>query len=72
MSDYADVVARLDGWQPIETAPRDGRAEILVFANDGNMFVAIYSPLNQGFVDTMMGNGLSPTHWMPLPEPPSP
>lgn len=60
-------------WQPIETAPRDGRW--LLITNGFN--------LEQCYWDTAMhreypwrnhgGNGWLtnwPTHWMPLPEPP--
>lgn len=70
-------------WQPIETAPKDGR-DILVWMplgdGRGNPTVAV--------VDWYVANGEShwriaegvfgplaldfpPTHWMPLPEPPT-
>lgn len=54
-------------WQPIETAPRDDRIEILTW--DGSSIrVAVY-----GWEDQWHTMGLpshKPTHWMPLPPPP--
>jgi len=69
-------------WQPIETAPKDGR-EVLIFL--GFPFNCIkkarwYKPWKNWQAGTYpidpvrdemfgIGGGL-PTHWMPLPEPP--
>ncbi len=56
------------GWQPIETAPRDGTPIMLGFAGAGVSSGLWWrggwarGPAEQ--------NDLSPTHWMPLPEPP--
>lgn len=65
-------------WQPIETAPRDGR--ILVYCPKyGEQFVAFLgvNP-NDGEEKWVIAQGSditfivpSPTHWMPLPPPPS-
>jgi hypothetical protein len=58
-------------WQPIETAPKDGR--FLVFLSDGAVEVAKRIPNSKTMV---IGGAFSfdrsekPTHWMPLPEPP--
>lgn len=64
-------------WQPIETAPRDGREIVLLLRGDG--------PLSYGFdigfwcvgEFCYSGSGLPieecrPTHWLPIPEPPTP
>ena len=60
----------LEGWQPIETAPKDGR-EILVYE-------PMYCTIGQ-WVDSKHGGAWwieggqitgHPTHWMPLPPPP--
>ena len=59
-----------EGWQPIETAPRDG-TKVLVLNNCGSQLVARYED------DQWLGfpghrNVHFPLiHWMPLPEPPS-
>ena len=71
-------------WQPIETAPKDG-TEILVYTHcDTIEITAWYQMHVADYEDT--GNGLfrkvhklchegwnsnTPTHWMPLPAPPS-
>lgn len=55
------------GWQPIETAPKDGKAEVLTW--DGFCIrVAVY-----GWEDKWHTIGMPshvPTHWMPLPSAP--
>lgn len=59
------------GWQPIETAPKDG-TEILVYA-PGFCQTALWESytFSEGWVNDSSGNWLNdPTHWMPLPEPP--
>lgn len=62
-------------WQPIETAPKDGRT-ILVYREDAGVVTALYG---YGEDETEPcwfstdGEDLTPdmsTHWMPLPEPP--
>jgi hypothetical protein len=71
-------------WQPIETAPKDGTLVLLYFpggcfSNDGNVCVGFWS--TDGSDDwfsrecdsnSMTELGDFPTHWMPIPEPPSP
>lgn len=69
------------GWQPIETAPRDG-THVLVML-DGNLpptsahwfGPADWPGLRSGgwylSVQQHEGPRLHPTHWQPLPEPPS-
>ena len=53
-------------WQPIETAPRDGRRLILLYGPSRFPQVA--------YSNTWWTAGFSaenkPTHWMPLPKPP--
>ena len=57
-------------WQPIETAPKDGR-RILV-AEDGEIYM-----VERGMNDWFWISGghalyVTPTHWMPLPSAPEP
>lgn len=72
------------GWQPIETAPKDGRF-LLLFGPEGGVApdgeygvpwwcVANWGPTWNGLLDWSSGDDqppLKPTHWMPLPEPPA-
>jgi len=63
------------GWQPIETAPRDGRP-LLLFARS----LRAQSPIRlvgwwiygRGWIEAAFApnhpTGVEPTHWMPLPE----
>lgn len=68
-------------WRPIESAPKDG-SDVLV-VNDRGIFVAQW---NEDGPDNCLDEfwhvrdgkywhdlrGMKPTHWMPLPDPPSP
>jgi DNA-binding XRE family transcriptional regulator len=61
-------------WQPIETAPKDGEAVLLGHSNAS--FSGWWDQRSGGWVDgcTDAFDELShyePTHWMPLPAPPS-
>lgn len=72
-------------WQPIETAPKDGRRLLLGWV-DGQVTEGFWRwkqppgfP-NYRWSDDWIGwtrvefedKGINPTHWMPLPEPPTP
>lgn len=67
------------GWQPIETAPRDGTYVILFWpyiTQDG--FAAggyWYDPQNgvapRWYSDMVNSGATPPTHWMPFPDPPT-
>jgi len=60
------------GWQPIETAPKDG-TPILVCLADNNITTAEYLgewcliSFAEGHIDD---SSCTPTYWMPLPKPP--
>ena len=65
-------------WEPIETAPKDGR-QILVIDIDGQFVVVEYSVWADGTAMWEIGHGENRiyccnrplTHWMPLPDPPN-
>ena len=66
------VVARLEvvpAWQPIETAPDDGRF-VLLGRRTITPYIGRYDTID-GWVDTH-GNYRDPSHWMPLPAAPEP
>lgn len=66
-------------WRPIETAPRDG-TKILLYMKIGLMYVGSYSkgqiyfhidPENYHWRSVCCDRYGGPTHWMPLPSPPT-
>lgn len=78
------AIAAMSGWQPIETAPKDG-TKILVFTIHGELELSDwykietpeYVEVSEGLYRKEMRefssgwNSNHPTHWMPLPEPPA-
>lgn len=65
------------GWQPIETAPKDGTMLLLGgvdFVDTGSFSVETglwFDSRGPGYEWEVWGRGeLSPTHWMPTPKPP--
>ena len=56
-------------WQPIATAPKDGTA-ILGYFPSGLMKVAQWIDHQNRWAGFGFGFVGTPTHWMPLPEPP--
>ena len=74
-SSAGTVSVEAEGWQPIETAPRDGTWFFACIKDAGP-----YKPRLVHFADAYdrypindVGGCWSraPTHWMPLPEPPA-
>ncbi len=64
-------VAAMTGWQPIETAPKDG-TRILIFAGYGLgvMTGAWLERQGREAFAEIAGRNVDPTKWMPLPPPP--
>lgn len=64
-------------WQPIETAPQDGRS-IMLWISAGETRAHCFAPVSitagGQWWDDSTGDQIKPikeaTHWMPLPEPP--
>lgn len=61
-------------WSPMDTAPKDG-TEVIVY-DAGAVFVAHWRDSDEWNVDGWYDHGgcflsPSPTHWMPLPDPPT-
>lgn len=62
---------RESGWRPIETAPKDGTF-VLTALESGYLLVLQYCANNYWRRHVMDDKGLwNPTHWMPLPNPPT-
>lgn len=56
-------------WQPIETAPKDG-SDILAHWKASGTSHVVYYALGR-WCDDCDDEISTPTHWMPLPEPPT-
>ena len=58
-------------WQPIETAPKDGTRVLLVI-DHGEWGDKVWTGLwADGWIISYGKTSNKPTHWMPLPVPPS-
>jgi len=67
--------ARAEGWQPIETAPKD-ETEVLLWCGPREMQLGVWqaSPSVEGggwWMTTAECSTIYPTHWQPLPAPPT-
>lgn len=61
-------------WRPIKIAPKDG-TKILVgydLLNDPEIWVSWWIDGDDRWANTPSWIGFSPSHWMPLPDPPEP
>jgi hypothetical protein len=64
-----EIAIAMPEWRPIGTAPKDG-TEILVWSNRGG--VSCSKLRNQTWVFPGGFPGVQPTHWLPIPKPPTP
>lgn len=65
-------VREATGWQPIETAPKDGTdfLAFVPFRKTHHVMVGAFVP--SGHFSSWPGRwDYKPTHWQPLPEPPT-
>jgi hypothetical protein len=68
-------------WRPIESAPKDGTPVLILSEHDSGPYISIRRWVSanwiggpaSGWADEFcqLRRGLNPTHWMPLPEPPT-
>lgn len=60
-------------WQPIETAPRDGTRVLLGYEGAADYDICVWhAALGNWFNEYSHPVPITPTHWMPLPDPPPP
>ncbi len=57
-------------WQPINTAPKDG-TYVLVYGRHEGVRIGKWETLFDDWEAPYEGGLLEPTHWMPLPDPPT-
>lgn len=62
-------------WQPIETAPRDNKKRVLLASAGKWAGEGFWYDFDQVWHNDLTfmredGDGITPTHWMPLPAPP--
>jgi hypothetical protein len=73
-----DAQIARDGWQTIDSAPKDGKV-VLLFTKYRVMYCGSYRSGNMGEPQpderawrcNSAGRFATPTHWMPLPNPPT-
>lgn len=81
VDDEADMNAALcelrsrraaDAWRPIETAPKDGRSILLGRVGATRAYTGEYVTAgSSGWWRDTHGQQREPTHWRPIPPPPS-
>ena len=68
----------MSDWQPIETAPKDGKLFLGYFGESDDFGIVsrhdpgglARNPKHHYECWVVSGSPVKPTHWMPLPEPP--
>lgn len=58
-------------WQPIETAPKDGTYVLLWAAQESECPMVGYFGVRRWELAHNDTEPFTPSHWMPLPEPPT-
>ena len=70
--DLRALLSPEQGWREIESAPKDGR-HFLAYEDTGDMYRAAFH--RDGYLIAFCGQPVvqspEPTHWMPLPAPPT-
>lgn len=66
------TAALANAWRPIEEAEKDWTSRLLYLPNTGiKIDIGHYDLIKCGWVAFKSLGIVSPTHWMPLPEPPA-
>lgn len=60
----------MSDWQPIASAPKDGREILIGWTDSSRIFIAIFEIGRWRDAEDGEAFPFEPTHWMPLPEPP--
>lgn len=60
----------MNEWQPIETAPKGGYIVVAVPWGSKWSFHQVHNEYDD-WIDVSSDKIVSPTHWMPLPNPPT-
>lgn len=72
-SDVVNMLSKMNSWQPIKTAPRDG-TRIIAWCGDyaDVCFIPYAYGEDRWMTDSRIsfGGWEEPTHWMPLPDKP--
>jgi hypothetical protein len=67
----AQAVEKVAGWQPIESAPKDGTEILVGWVGAKTIRPARWVSMNGWIIYMSTTKPLNPpTHWMPLPSPP--
>ena len=67
---FSDAQMPETGWQPIETAPKDGTRVLLSADVDGRIVVGRMGIVTRRWHSVPGKGEMKPTHWQPLPSPP--
>ena len=66
-----DRLREVNGWVPVGARVPDCDKELFLVASRDSIGVAWWHGGPQEFIHEDIDNAWTPTHWMPLPEPPS-
>ena len=77
---YQKIMNANNGWQPIETAPKDGLILMSFYYTNDTFPTEQFTQITywsdsekgwDGIATSIRLGAITPTHWMPLPKPPA-